>query len=84
MSRQDVTAARYEALFASPLQRSESPQAQRVREEITRSLRELGWRGCAALMAQEFGDHPEAAAERMRWAREVVEATYLASASVNA
>jgi len=23
-------------------------------------------------MAQEFGDHPEAACERMRWARQVV------------
>ena len=31
-----------------------------------------GIRGCAARMAQEFGDHPEAACDRMRWARQVV------------
>jgi hypothetical protein len=24
------------------------------------------------VMAQEFGDHPEAAAERMRWVRELL------------
>jgi hypothetical protein len=25
--------------------------------------------GCVGRLAQEFGDHPDAAAERMRWAR---------------
>jgi len=25
-------------------------------------------KGCAELMAAEFGEHPERAAERMRWA----------------
>jgi hypothetical protein len=28
-------------------------------------------RGCVARMAQEFGDHPDAAATRMRWARQL-------------
>jgi hypothetical protein len=32
----------------------------------------LGPRGCAGRMAQEFGDHPRAAAERMRWVRELI------------
>jgi len=28
--------------------------------------------GCTGRMAQEFGDHPEAAAERMRWVRSML------------
>jgi hypothetical protein len=31
----------------------------------------FGARGCAGRMAQEFGDHPDAAAQRMRWARQL-------------
>jgi len=48
-----------------------------VRDEIRRTVRELGSRGCAARVAQEFGDHPEAAILRMRWAREAVEQAFL-------
>ena len=33
------------------------------------AVHRFGPRGCTALMAQEFGDHPDAAARRMRWAR---------------
>ena len=57
-----------EALFVSVLQRSESPSSSRVRKAIVAAVRAHGSRGCAELVAQEFGDHPEAAAERMRWA----------------
>jgi len=32
----------------------------------------LGRRGCAAAVAQEFGDHPETAVARMRWVRDQV------------
>ena len=35
-------------------------------------MRRFGIGGCAGLMAQEFGDHPEAAAARMRWVRQVI------------
>jgi hypothetical protein len=38
-----------------------------VAEAIKATLRQFGVHGCACRMAQEFGDHPEAAAERMRW-----------------
>jgi hypothetical protein len=31
-------------------------------------------------MAQEFGDHPEAATDRMRWVRELVRKMELSSA----
>jgi hypothetical protein len=36
---------------------------------ISSAVHRLGPRGCTELMAQEFGDHPDAAARRMRWAR---------------
>jgi hypothetical protein len=39
---------------------------------ISRTVRELGIDGCAGRMAQEFGDHPEAARDRMQWVRAVV------------
>ena len=38
-----------------------------VAEVIRLTVRKLGRPGCDGAMAQEFGDHPEAAAERMRW-----------------
>jgi hypothetical protein len=72
MTRLNITDARCEALFASGLQRSDEPTAQEVAAAISRAVREFGTRGCAARMAQEFGDHPEAACDRMRWARQVV------------
>ena len=58
-----------EALFASTLQRTDTPTPDAVTEAIRSAVGRLGTAGCAALMAQEFGDHPEQAAERMRWAR---------------
>ena len=72
MTRLNVNDARCEALFASGLQPSEDPTAAEVAEVISRTVRQFGIRGCADRMAQEFGDHPEAAADRMRWARLLV------------
>jgi len=37
-------------------------------------VRRFGAGGCAGQMAQEFGDHPDAAARRMRWVRQLVQA----------
>jgi len=73
-----ITAIRSEALFVSALQRSDDPSAKQVQQAITRAVREYGSRGCAARVAQEFGDHPESAVARMRWAREVVTAAFAA------
>jgi hypothetical protein len=73
----NVTAARCEALFASALQRSDDPTLIEVREAIQRAVRELGSRGCAAWVAQEFGDHPETAIMRMKWAREAVKQAFI-------
>ena len=72
MTQLNLNDARCEALFASGLQPSERPNAETAAEAISRAVRQFGIRGCASRMAQEFGDHPEAAAERMRWARLVV------------
>ena len=63
----DVSGAWREALVASALQPSDAPTAEAVTQAIGSTLRRFGIGGCAGRMAQEFGDHPEAAVERMRW-----------------
>jgi hypothetical protein len=62
-----------DALFASVLQRSDNPSAGQVRKAIAAAVRAYGGLGCAQRVAQEFGDHPEAAVDRMRWARAVAD-----------
>ena len=61
--------ARCAALFASPLQPSDTPDAVMIAAAISSAVQRFGPRGCTERMAQEFGDHPDAAARRMRWAR---------------
>ena len=72
MYRPGTSAVWADALFASMLQRSDRPSAGQVRQAAAAALRAYGGRGCAERVAQEFGDHPEAAVARMRWARGVV------------
>ena len=67
-----ITAARADALFVSSLQRSDDPGAEQVRQAIIVAVRAFGARGCAAQVAQAYGEHPETAAQRMRWARAAV------------
>ena len=57
------------ALFASGLQRSDAATSDAVAEAVSRAVRQPGVRGCAGLMAHEFGGHSEAAIDRMRWIR---------------
>lgn len=57
------------ALFASSLQCSDQPSATQIRQAIVTVTSTLGRTGCAAQVAQEYGEHPETAAARMRWAR---------------
>jgi hypothetical protein len=71
MSGNDV-ALWCEALFASDLQASQHPDPRQVRAAIRETLRVFGVRHCVARVAQEFGDHPDTAVLRMRWAREAV------------
>ena len=67
----NINDARCLALFASGLQPSDATTAETVAQAINRAIRRLGVPGCVARMAQEFGDHPDAAATRMRWARQL-------------
>jgi hypothetical protein len=60
-----------DALFVSALQRSDEPNAGQIRQAAAAALRAFGYAGCAERVAQEFGDHPETAIVRMRWARSV-------------
>ena len=73
MTRSDINTARCEALFASGLQQSDAVTASAVAQAISRTVRRLGIGGCLSLIAQEFGDHPEAARDRMRWVRRLIE-----------
>lgn len=61
-----------DALFASALQRSDELSVSQIRQAIVLALDLYGGAGCAGRVAQEFGDHPETAAVRMRWARATV------------
>ncbi len=67
-----ISAARADALFVSALQCSEEPSATQVRQAIVTTIRAYGDLGCAARGAQEYGEHPETAVARMRWARTAV------------
>ena len=69
-----VTAARADALFASALQRSDEPSAAQIDQAIAAAARAFGTRGCAARVAQAYGEHPETAGPRMRWARAAIAA----------
>ena len=60
-----------DALFVSVLQGAEKSDAGQIREAIAAAVRAYGSQGCAQRVAQEFGDHPETAVARMRWARAV-------------
>ena len=69
-----------EAHFVSALQRSDEPSGGQARQAVAAAVRAFGCSGCAERVAQEFGDHPEAAVIRMRWARSVAREAFADSA----
>jgi hypothetical protein len=72
-----ITAARAEALFTSELPTDSEPNLTDTEHAIRYAVQAYGGvRGCASQMAYGYGEHPEAAAYRMRWAREVINAHY--------
>ena len=73
-----LTAARAEALFtAGHLSTGSHPGFEVVEEAIRGAVRAHGGvRGCAADVAAEYGDPPEVAVPRMRWARDVIADLY--------
>jgi hypothetical protein len=70
----ELLTARADALFASDLSargcHSETEIAAAIRRTV-RSHSAAG--GCAAEVAAAYGEHPETAAPRMRWARAIAE-----------
>jgi hypothetical protein len=74
--RGTVSTVRADALFVSALQRCERPSAAQVQQAVAAAVRAFGPAGCAERVAQEFGDHPETAVTRMRWARELAAETF--------
>jgi hypothetical protein len=64
-----IAVVRTDALFVSAVQRSDELRAIQVREAVAAAVRRYGPQGCAERVAEEFGDHPDIAAARMRWAR---------------
>lgn len=60
---------RAEVLFVSWLQPSDRPTADQVDAAIRATLlTHGGMYDCTAVFAAEYGEHPETAADRMRWA----------------
>ncbi len=76
MHHLSISAVRADALFVSALQRSEEPSTGQVRQAVAAAVRAFGGRGCAERVAQEFGDHPETAVARMRWARRMTDEAF--------
>lgn len=80
MTKLNVIDTQCAALFASGLQQSDAPTGDAVAEAMRRTVRRIGVRGCQGRMAQEFGDHPEAAMDRMRWVRQLIREIQVSSA----
>lgn len=74
--------ARTEALFASELSTRCHPSEAAVAAAIRNAVHAHGGvRGCLGVVAAAYGEYPELAAARMRWARQLIEAIYSPAAS---
>jgi hypothetical protein len=72
----DSLAARASALFVSDLSARRDHSRAEIATAITRGLRSHGGvRGCVGEVAAAYGEHPETAVPRMRWARSAIEHT---------
>ncbi len=71
---------RTEALFASDQRISQQPTAEVIRAAVGATVDRPGPTGCAALVAQEFGEHPDGAPGGMRWARRAVRTAFAGAA----
>jgi hypothetical protein len=76
-NRNLLVAARAEAIFTSHLAIGSQPTGPDATAIISAAVRAYGGtRGCAAEVAASYGERPETAAPRMRWARSVIEHLY--------
>ena len=76
MTPQSLDNVRAEALFASDVQFSDPLTPELVRAAVIGSVRRYGSRGCAGIVASEFGDHPEVAVPRMSWVLGAIRTIY--------
>jgi hypothetical protein len=75
--RSQLLTARAAALFASDLPTGSCPSGLAADAAIAAAVHARGGtRGCVAAMAAAYGDYPETAAPRMRWALSVVIAVH--------
>jgi hypothetical protein len=79
MSPDIIDYARVEALFVSAVQPSETMTAEEIRTAVSQAICSHGTAGCAAMVAYEFGEHPEIAVARMQWANAVVAQAFVTS-----
>ncbi|MEU6142932.1 hypothetical protein ABZ848_21495 [Streptomyces sp. NPDC047081] len=72
-----LTAARAEALFSSELATGSEPTPSEIGAAIRRAIQVNGGsRGCAGTLARAYGERPETAVPRMRWALRQIVAAY--------
>ncbi|GAA3448140.1 hypothetical protein [Planomonospora venezuelensis] len=77
MSTEMSNTVRAEALALAPVSAAALLDRQTAESAILQTIdRHGGEAGCAAALAQEFGEHPELVCERMRWASSVVGLLY--------
>jgi hypothetical protein len=73
----DVISAMWaEALFASSISAFAPVTPSEVDAAIRATIKRLHVRGCVEIVANEFGEHPDTAVNRMRWAVTVVTEMY--------
>lgn len=77
MAPDRMIAARAAALFASDLSSQCRPSQAAVAAAIGRAIAAFGGvSGCVGQVAAAYGDRPETAVPRMRWARQTIDAIY--------
>jgi hypothetical protein len=75
MALDQMTTARVVALFASDLPNQCRPSQAVVEAAINSALTACGGvDACVGALAAAYGDHPETAAPRMKWALQVIDA----------
>ena len=75
MALDQLITARAAALFASDLSYQWLPGEAAVEAAISSALTACGGvDGCVSALAAAYGDHPETAVPRMKWARQTIEA----------
>lgn len=77
MTSNPLTAARAEALFSSSVTVGSHLTKGELAAAVAQTIRRLGGsRGCAVVLAGAYGELPETAVPRMRWALQQVRAAY--------